>query len=138
MNSVVLSGRLATQPELAYTPQTQTACCRFSLAVDRPKKNGQDQGADFIRITVWGKQGENCNQYLVKGQEAIISGSIRTNKGNDGKTYTEVVANNVEFGRKPSNAQAVAQNIQTTPAEVPVQQTIDDVPFTQSYDAPPF
>ena len=134
MNSVVLSGRLATQPELAYTPQTQTACCRFSLAVDRPKKNGQDQGADFIRITVWGRQGETCNQYLVKGQEAIVQGSIRINKGNDGKTYTEVVGNNVEFGRKPSNAQAAPANN----VDMPTQQTIDDVPFTQSYDAPPF
>lgn len=135
MNSVVLSGRLATQPELAYTPQTQTACCRFSLAVDRPKKNGQDQGADFVRITVWGKQGENCNQYLAKGQEAIISGSIRTNKGNDGKTYTEVVANNVEFGRKPTNYQTAPT---TVDMPQPVQQTINVVPFNQVDDAPPF
>ena len=136
MNSVVLSGRLATQPELAYTPQTQTACCRFSLAVDRPKKNGQDQGADFVRITVWGKQGENCNQYLVKGQEAILSGSIRTNKGNDGKTYTEVVADKVEFGRKPTNYQTAPTQAVDMPQ--PVQQTINDVPFNQIDDAPPF
>ena len=54
MNSVVLIGRLARDPELSYTPNTQTAVCKFTLAVDRPRRQGEDQGADFLRITVFG------------------------------------------------------------------------------------
>ena len=126
MNSVVVSGRAATKPEISYTPQTQTACTWFSLAVDRPKRNGQDQGADFLRIKVWGRQAETCHQWLVKGQEAIVQGSIRISQGKDGKTYTEIVADKVEFGRKPSTNKATPEA------------TNEQIGFAEVEDEPPF
>lgn len=101
MNSVILIGRLTKHPEISYTPNTQTAVCRFSIAVDRPKKQGEDQGADFIRITVWGKQAENCNNYLDKGRQVAVQGHIQTGsyKNQEGVTVytTDVVADRVEF-----------------------------------------
>lgn len=112
MNSVVLTGRLARDPELSYTPNTQTACCRFTLAVDRPKRDGQDQGADFIRIVVWGMQGENCDRYLSKGRQVAVMGRIQTGsyKNRDGQTVytTDIVADRVEFlgGAQGENSRA--------------------------------
>ena len=101
MNNVVLIGRLCADPELSYTPNMQTAVCRFTLAVDRPRRQGEEQGADFIRITVWGKQAENCDRYLSKGRQAAVVGRIQTGsyKNRDGQTVytTDVIANNVEF-----------------------------------------
>ena len=101
MNSVILTGRLTRDPELSYTPQNQTAVCRFTIAVDRPRRNGEDQGADFIRITVWGKQAETCDRYLSKGRQTAVMGRITTGsyKDRDGKTVytTDVVADRVEF-----------------------------------------
>ena len=101
MNTVTLIGRLCANPELSYTPNTQTACCRFTLAVDRPRKNGEDQGADFIRIVVWGAQGENCDRYLSKGRQVAVMGRIQTGsyKNRDGQTVytTDVIADRVEF-----------------------------------------
>ena len=100
MNSVILIGRLARDPELNYTPNTQTAVCRFTLAVDRPRKDNEDAGADFIRITVWGRQGENCHKYLSKGKQCGVQGHIQTGsyKKNGETVYTtEVVAERVEF-----------------------------------------
>ena len=101
MNTCILTGRLTRDPELSYTPNTQTAICRFTIAVDRPRKDGQDQGADFIRITVWGKQGENCDRYLAKGRQVAIQGRIQTGsyKDRDGNTVytTDVIAERVEF-----------------------------------------
>jgi single-strand DNA-binding protein len=101
MNSVVLIGRLCADPELSYTPNTQTACCRFTLAVDRPKRQGEDAGADFIRITVWGRQAETCDRYLAKGRQVAIHGRIQTGsyKDRNGETVytTDVVADRVEF-----------------------------------------
>ena len=101
MNSVILIGRLCADPELSYTPNTQTAVCRFTLAVDRPKRQGEDQGADVIRITVWGKQAENCDRYISKGRQVAVNGRIQTGsyKDRNGQTVytTDVVANNVEF-----------------------------------------
>ena len=101
MNSVILIGRLTRDPELSYIPNNQTAVCRFTIAVDKPRRDGADQGADFIRITVWGKQAETCDRYLSKGRQAAVAGRITTGsyKDRDGKTVytTDVVADRVEF-----------------------------------------
>ena len=118
MNSVVLIGRRCADPELSYTPNTQTAVCRFTLAVDRPKRQGEDQGADFIRITVWGKQAENCDRYISKGRQVAVNGRIQTGsyKDRNGQTVytTDVVANNVEFlaGGNGENSRSDGRNQQ--------------------------
>ena len=101
MNQVILIGRLARDPELSYTPNTQSAVCRFTIAVDRPRRNGEDAGADFIRITVWGRQAETCERYLSKGRQVAVAGRIQTGsyKNREGVTVytTDVVADRVEF-----------------------------------------
>lgn len=101
MNSVILIGNLARDTELSYTPNSNMALCKFTIAVSRPKKDGQDQGADYIRIVVWGKQAENCDRYLSKGRKVAVNGRIQTGsyKDKNGQTVytTDVVANNVEF-----------------------------------------
>ncbi len=108
MNSVVLIGRLTRDPELSYTPNTQTAVAHFSIAVDRPRRNGEDAGADFIRITVFGKQAETVDRYLSKGKQVAVQGRIQTGsyKNREGVTVytTDVIADRVEFlGSSQSN-----------------------------------
>ena len=109
MNNVVLIGRLTRDPELRYIPGSGTAVSTFSLAVDkglsrekRQEMESKNQPtADFIRIVVWGKMGENCANYLAKGRLVGVQGRIQTGSYDDKdgkKVYTtEVVANNVEF-----------------------------------------
>lgn len=101
MNNVILIGRLATETSMAYTQTTNTAKTTFTLAVDRPRRDGQEQGADFIRITVWGKQAENCDRFLSKGRQCAVQGRIQTGsyKNREGQTVytTDVVADRVEF-----------------------------------------
>lgn len=101
MNSVILIGRLTRDPELRYTPNTQTAVAHFTLAIDRPAQSGQERQADFIRITVFGKQAETVDRYLSKGSQAAVSGRIQTGqyKDKNGQTVytTDVIANRVEF-----------------------------------------
>ena len=101
MNQVILIGRLARDPELSYTPNTQSAMCRFTIAVDRPRRQGEDAGADFIRITVWGRQAETCDRYLSKGRQVAVQGRIQTGsyKNREGVTVytTDIVADRVEF-----------------------------------------
>lgn len=139
MNNTILIGRLANDPELSYTPNNQTAVCRFTLAVNRMRK---DDGADFIRITVWGKQAENCDRYLSKGRQAAIHGRIQTGSytNRDGaKVYTtEVVASSVEF---LGSTQASEGQPTTAPAAAPAQQSLyDDMPeaFQAAEDDIPF
>lgn len=101
MNSVHLIGRLTRDPELRYTAGTQTAVATFTLAVDRPVKSGEEKKADFLRVTVFGKQAENCERFIGKGSLVGIHGRIQTGSytNKDGATvYTiDVVADRVEF-----------------------------------------
>lgn len=119
MNEVVLIGRLARDPELRYAANSQTAICTFTLAVDRQQSRDRQAGgptADFIRITVFGRQAENCSRYLSKGREAAVQGRIQTGsyQNRDGQTVytTDVVANRVEFigGRGQSAGQGQSDN----------------------------
>ena len=104
MNNVVLIGRLTKKPEVRYTtggPDGQLAVASFTLAINRPKRAGQDEQADFPRITVFGRQAENCERYLDKGRQVAVQGRLQTGSytNKDGQTVytTDVVAERVEF-----------------------------------------
>ncbi|MBC1734970.1 single-stranded DNA-binding protein [Listeria seeligeri] len=101
MNRVVLVGRLTKDPELRYTP-SGVAVATFTLAVNRPFKNGQgEQEADFIQCVVWRKPAENVANFLKKGSMAGVDGRVQTRnyEGNDGKRVyvTEIAAESVQF-----------------------------------------
>lgn len=109
MNKVILIGRLIRDPELRYT-QSNQAVCNFTLAVDKKlsrekREEAEAAGrptADFPRIIVWGKMGENASRYLFKGSQCAIEGRIQTGSYQDrdsGKTIytTDIIADNVEF-----------------------------------------
>ena len=100
MNQVILIGNLTRDPEMKYT-QAGLAITRFTLALNRPKKDGQDQGADFINIVTFGKLAENCANYLAKGRKTAVDGRLNTGSYDDKdgkKVYTtDIVANSVEF-----------------------------------------
>ena len=121
MNSVTLIGRLARDPELSYTPNTQTAVCKFTLAVDKPRREGREQTADFLRITVFGRMAENCDKYLAKGRQAAVHGRIETgsykNKNGEIVYTTDIIADNVEFLGGGNQQQAPAQTQQTAPTQ---------------------
>lgn len=131
MNSVSLIGRLTADTELKYT-QTGTAYTRFSIAVDRPAKQGSEKQADFINIVAWNKTAEFICKYFRKGQRIALTGSIRTgsytdSSGNKRNTF-EVWANNVEFCESKSNS-APMQNTQPVSRPTDEMPSDEDLPF---------
>ena len=146
MNSVVLIGRLTRDPEIRYTASTQMAVATFSVAIDRPVRAGGERQTDFPRVTVFGKQAENCEKYLAKGRLVGVQGRLQTGsyQNRDGATVytTDVVADRVEFlewGDRPqggspsrqSSSSYEGRNNNSMPEEMPDSfQAIDeDVPF---------
>lgn len=101
-NEVFLMGNLTRDPELRFT-SNGSALCKFGLAVNRKYKSGDEWKEDvcFVDITVWGKQAENCSEYLSKGRPIFLSGRLQLNQWetDDGqkRSKLEVVANNVQF-----------------------------------------
>ncbi|MDR2051786.1 MAG: single-stranded DNA-binding protein [Treponema sp.] len=112
INHVVLVGRLTRDAELKYTAGGQ-AVCKFSIAVNRRKKSGDQwvDEANFFDIVLWGRQGESLNQYLLKGKQVGIEGELRQDRWEqDGqnRSKVEIVANNLQLlgGNSPGGGGA--------------------------------
>jgi len=126
-NKVMLMGNLTRDPELRYT-SNGSAVTSFGLAVNRKFKQGDEWKEDvcFVDITVWGKQGENCAEYLSKGRPAFIEGRLQYSTWeSDGKKKSklEVVANTVQFLGSRGDSQGSPPS-----GKSPVSDE-DDVPF---------
>lgn len=92
MNRVILCGRVVRNPDVRYAQGNNgsMAVARYTLAVDRAKKEGE-QAADFINCIAFGKNGEFAEKYLHQGTKIIVEGRWQTGNytNKDGqKVYT--------------------------------------------------
>lgn len=103
VNKVILVGNLGRDAEVRYTAGG-TAVANFSLATtDRwtdPSGEKRDR-TEWHRIVLWGKQAESVSQYLRKGRQVYVEGSLQTREwtdreGNKRQT-TEVRAQRVQL-----------------------------------------
>ncbi|WP_368240404.1 single-stranded DNA-binding protein [Clostridium paraputrificum] len=108
MNKVVLIGRLTKDPDLRFAAGSGMGICRFTVAIKRQFKKDE---TDFINCVAFGKTAETISQYLTKGRQIAVTGSIRTGSydAQDGtKRYTtDVAVESFEF--VGSNGQASNQ-----------------------------
>lgn len=138
-NKVLLMGNVARDPELRYI-QSGTAVLDLRLAVNRRTKAADGtwgEEATFLDVTVWGKQAENCAEYLSKGRPVFVEGHLRLDQWQDKKTgenrsRLRVTAENVQFlGGRPRGA-ADAEPKSEPSASAPAADTglsDDDIPF---------
>ena len=92
LNHVVLIGRLVKDAELKTIASGQ-AVCKFSIAVNRRRKNGDqwEDEANYFDIVVWGRQGETLHQYLQKGKMVAIDGELKQDRWEqDGQKRSKV------------------------------------------------
>jgi single-strand DNA-binding protein len=100
-NRVILAGNLVRDPEIRYLP-SGLSVTSFGLAVNERIKKGDawEEHVSFFDVTVFGKQGENCAEYLSKGRPALVEGRLRQRRWEqDGvkKNKIEIIADNVQF-----------------------------------------
>lgn len=100
-NKVILMGNLTRDPEIRYNPNG-TPVANFSIALNRKYKQGDEfrEEVSYIDIVVFGKQAENCGQYLNKGSGILVEGRLQQRRWEtDGqkRSKVEVVADNVRF-----------------------------------------
>ena len=99
MNKAILIGRLTKDPELRFT-QNGSPYCQFTVACDRPSKDGDSKEADFIQCQVWGSQAENLAKYMAKGRQIAVEGNIRVDsmeRNGERSWYTKVVCQRIEY-----------------------------------------
>lgn len=111
INRVTLVGRLTRDAELKYTPGG-TAVCKFSVAVNRYRKSGEQRAEEtsFLDVTVWGRTGEAVARYLTKGRQVAVDGELRQSRWEqDGqpRSRIEIIAASVQLvgGRGAEGAQ---------------------------------
>ena len=99
-NRIILVGRLTRDPELRATPDG-ISVVRFTLAVDRGMRAGEERQTDFFDIVAFRQLADNVANYVTKGRLVLVEGRLHTRRytdreGNPRKAY-EVVADNVRF-----------------------------------------
>jgi single-strand DNA-binding protein len=144
VNKVILIGNLGRDPEVRYTP-SGTAVANFSLATTEnwTNRDGQKESrTEWHRIVAWGRLGEICGEYLSKGSQVYIEGSIQTNEwedqeGNKRKT-SEIRAWRMQMlgsraQAEPLSAESPGPVTKTEasalPRTAPSGPTEDDIPF---------
>ena len=104
LNSVVLVGRLARDPELRYTPQG-AAVAEFTVASNRKftKKDGERvEEVIFVDVVAWNRMAEVAAEYLKKGRPVAVAGSLIQDRWEDEtsgqkRSKIRIQANSVQF-----------------------------------------
>ncbi len=103
VNKVILIGNLGKDPEVRYTTGGQ-AVANLRIATSRSwtdKQSGQKkEETEWHDIEVWGKQAEQCGEYLAKGRQVYVEGRLKTDAWDDKQT-----------GQKRSRVKVVAESV---------------------------
>ena len=104
VNKVILIGNLGADPETRYTAGG-SAITTVSLATSESWKDKQTGEAkertEWHRVKFFGRLAEIAGEYLKKGRQVYIEGSLRTNKYTDKEGVerytTDIVANEMQM-----------------------------------------
>ena len=129
INRVVLTGNLTRDPEVSATGGG-LAVCKLGIAVNGRRKNNStgewEEKANFFRVTVFGKQGENCAQYLKKGRAVAIDGRLEWSQWEvegQKRSSVDIIAESVQFlgGRdEAGNGNGFSSSVRATESDVPI------------------
>ena len=137
LNCSVFMGRLTADPELRKTP-SGVSVTRFTVAVDRAYKQGEERKADFINVVAWRGTAEFICRNFNKGKAIIVKGAIQTGTyEKDGRKINtfEIVADDVFFcgskndGQGGNSSQNEPQATETPSYDSLAVDTDDELPF---------
>lgn len=104
VNKVILVGNLGNDPEVRYTANG-AAITTISVATSESWKDKQtgelQERTEWHRVKFFGRLAEIAGEYLKKGRQVYIEGSIRTDKWTDkegiDRYSTDVIANEMQM-----------------------------------------
>lgn len=148
VNKVILIGRVGRDPEIRYT-SGGSPVATFSIATDESFKsrNGeQQQHTEWHRVVAWNKLAEICGEYLTKGKQVYIEGSIRSRQWEDRsgnkRTSYEIIARAMQMLGSRADAERAASGAGRSASQPSEEQpdynpepspegeiTDDDIPF---------
>jgi single-strand DNA-binding protein len=104
INKVIIVGNLGADPETRYTG-SGTAITSLRIATSEAwtdKQSGEKQErTEWHRVKLFGKLAEIAGEYLKKGRQVYIEGSLRTDKYTDKdgveRYSTDIIANEMQM-----------------------------------------
>jgi len=136
-NRSLLMGNLTRDPELRYIP-SGSAVVTLRMAINRNYKSQSGEMKEevtYVNVVVWGKQAENCAEYLSKGSAIFVEGRLQSRQWetDDGqkRSILEVVADRVQFLDRKKSSGAAPEGYRPESAEShnPMSGTDEDIPF---------
>jgi len=153
VNKVIIIGNLGKDPEVRYLPSGDAVANITVATTDRYKDKQTGEAKEITewhRINFFGRQAEVAGQYLRKGSQVYVEGSLRTRKWTDKdgqeKYSTEIRADNMQMlGGKHEGQSSAPARQQPAPQNKPAgvkpstgfDDMDDDIPFihcSMSYD----
>lgn len=133
VNKAIIVGNLGNDPETRHTPSGDAVTTISVATTDRwkDKSSGEmKEATEWHRIVFFGKLGEISGQYLRKGSQVYVEGSLKTRKWQDKSgqdRYTTEIRGDV---MKMLGKQDGGQQERSQPKQQPQQDDFDsDVPF---------
>lgn len=143
VNKVILIGRLGKDPELKYTP-SGVAYAKFSIATDevfKDRAGEQQKRTEWHNIVAWNKLAEICGEYLTKGKQVYIEGSIQSRQWEDQsgnkRTSYEIVARQMTMLGSKSDSERSSMGSTKTAAATASAGSPDDNPTSAEPLSPP-
>ena len=117
INKVILLGNLGDDPEIRTIP-SGAKVANFSVATTKSYKDSNDQWTEkteWHSIVAWRYLAESVEQYMHKGQQVYVEGSLETRSWEDKDTgvkkyKTEIVANDIQMTGSRKNDDGGHQN----------------------------
>jgi single-strand DNA-binding protein len=135
MNKVFILGRLGKDPELRYT-QDNSAVCNFSVATSMFSTKGGERKeyTEWHRCVAFNKAADVAGEYLKKGSQVLVEGSLRTNKwqdkeGRDNYTTEIVVGRLTMLGGNKRDGDSANDIPSEPPAKSALADLDEDIPF---------
>lgn len=124
-------GNLGREPEMRYLPDG-TAVTNLSVACNRrwtdSDGNARSQ-VTWIRVSVWGRQAETCNEYLAKGSKVLVEGELSPGKDGNPKTFTRRDGTAGASYEARANRVIFLDSRGEAPGASPAVEEEDEVPF---------
>lgn len=133
-HQTIVVGNLGGDPELRYL-QSGAGVCSFSVAVSESWTDRQTQEKRektvWYRVSAWNQLGESCNQYLAKGRQVMVIGTVEargyTNNAGEAAASLDLRARDVRFlGGREGGGQQRGDYDEFAP---PPSGDVDDIPF---------
>ncbi len=98
MNNFTVVGNVGGDPE-TRSFESGSKLVEFSVAENRKFKG--ETLTNWFRCKAWGQKAELIQKYVSKGDKVAINGRIEIRKDEQGRYWTDVIVNQIEFlGRR--------------------------------------